>query len=149
MTADTITFETPIRHRHAGGLEHEHGGSDDRELNRFLRGAGQIKPGETRPDGTYGDDEHSHTTITFGSGEATSPNSGPLVWSARRGDTYIEGTFIRTARKEHRCWARCGRPINAGEQYAEYVGEVGPYESGARYHLGACADGQIRRDETR
>lgn len=56
---------------------------------------------------------------------------------------YIDGTFLRTARKEHRCAARCGRPILPGERYAEYVGEVATYQSGSRYHLGQCADSQL------
>lgn len=57
---------------------------------------------------------------------------------------FIEGTFIRTARKEHRCAARCGKPISIGERYAEYVGEVSAYASGDRYHLGECADRELK-----
>lgn len=55
---------------------------------------------------------------------------------------YIDGTFMRTARKAHRC-EECGRTIAAGERYAEYVGETPVYQSGHRYCLDGCADKQL------
>ena len=55
---------------------------------------------------------------------------------------YIEGTFVRVARKGHTC-RQCLKPIGTGTRYAEYVGESSPYTSGSRYHIGACADYQL------
>lgn len=56
-----------------------------------------------------------------------------------------ESTFVRTARKEHRCCGgydhdkqervKCTVVITRGERYIEYCGEVGAYQSGSHYHL--------------
>lgn len=67
---------------------------------------------------------------------------------ARTSEGYIEGSIVRTARKEHRCsrGAKCleaRRPIRAGERYVEYVGEVALYQSGYRYHI-ACAEEELK-----
>ena len=51
-------------------------------------------------------------------------------------------TFVRRARKMHRC-RECGEAIFTHSQYAEYLGESAGYQSGHRYHLGACADKQL------
>lgn len=75
-------YEQPIKHRHEDGREHAHGGSDDRELNRFLRSVGQIKEGERCSNGTYGDDPHSH-------GWPGETSSGQVVWSERKGDISV------------------------------------------------------------
>lgn len=58
---------------------------------------------------------------------------------------WIDGTFIRTARKPHRCEG-CRVEIVPGEQYAEYVGEVSAYQSGSRYCIG-CAERQLSTTE--
>lgn len=70
-------------------------------------------------------------------------------WFAR--PRYIDGTFVRTARKEHGCDGNgaageyrahaegCARKIAKGERYVEYVGEVAAFQSGSR-HTVACAD---------
>jgi peptide methionine sulfoxide reductase MsrB len=54
---------------------------------------------------------------------------------------FIENTFVRRARKQYKC-GKCKSAIIVGEEYAEYVGEVGPYESGVRYCL-TCASTQF------
>lgn len=58
-------------------------------------------------------------------------------------------TFIRRAHKSHHCCGghdgtkrtSCNSPIECGEQYVEYCGESGPYQSGKRYHM-ECAEQQ-------
>jgi len=67
----TIKPTDPIRHRHADGTEHSHGGRDG-----FTFGAQVIKP-------YYGDEPtHSHSTLSLASDE-TGPNTGSVVWSER------------------------------------------------------------------
>jgi len=78
-----------------------------------------------------------------------------LQWTskARRSDMqerayemrFIDGTFVRSARKQHGC-AKCKSKIVVGEEYAEYVGEVGPYSSGVRYCLSCAATQLVDRD---
>ena len=65
-----------------------------------------------------------------------------------------DNTIFRTARKEHRCHGghdgqrrtKCDEPIQRGQQYVEYVGEVPLWQSGYRYHH-VCAEqqGLVRR----
>lgn len=54
----------------------------------------------------------------------------------------LDATVVRRARKMHRCH-ECGEAIFTHERYAEYLGESAGYQSGSRYHLGACADKQL------
>jgi hypothetical protein len=51
---------------------------------------------------------------------------------------FIDGTFVRVARKEYAC-RKCRSKIVVSSEYAEYVGEVGPYESGVRYCFDCAA----------
>ena len=78
-------YTDPIEHRHEDGTQHAHGGSDDRELNKFLWSVGQDRE-RKRPAGTYGDNPtHSHQSLSLVDG-TRGPNSGPVVWSERLGE---------------------------------------------------------------
>lgn len=59
---------------------------------------------------------------------------------------WIDGCFIRKARKSHTCRA-CRQPIENGTEYVEYVGETNPYRSGMRYHMGECAKQRVWSDD--
>lgn len=66
-----ITPTTPIRHRHADGTEHSHGGQQGFEIG------GQVIEDH------YGDHRgHSHSTMSLVSGER-GESTGPVVWSER------------------------------------------------------------------
>lgn len=58
---------------------------------------------------------------------------------------FIENTFVRSARKAYAC-RKCKSAIPVGSEYAEYVGEVGPFSAGVRYCLNCATTELVDRD---
>lgn len=68
---DEVTPRTPIKHRHADGTEHTHPGREGFEIG------GQVVEDH------YGDQEHTHGSLSLGGGDSKKNVTGSVVWSER------------------------------------------------------------------